>query len=94
MLEILVREITQIPYFEPWSWALTLSDYPVIIHIKHKIKTKMGIIIFHYSQPKHMLWVLKKAVTMSRSFEHPKTNVRMMDKKIFMILCQNYLFII
>ena len=35
------------------------------------------------SQPKHMLWVLKRTIS---SFEHPKHILQLMDKKIFTIL--------
>ena len=43
-------------------------------------------IIFLISQPKHMLWVLKRNVLMRRFFEQPKHMFKLMDKKIIAIL--------
>ena len=40
---------------------------------------------FVISQPKHMLWVLKRTVSMRRFFKHPKHIQKIMDKKIFTI---------
>ena len=40
---------------------------------------------FLISQTKHMLWVLKRTVSMS-SFEHPKHMSKLMGEKIFTIL--------
>ena len=45
------------------------------------------------SQPKHMLWVLKRTVSMDSSFEHPKHMLKLMGKRIFTILCSKILFI-
>ena len=42
--------------------------------------------IFLISQPKHMLWVLRRTVSMRRSFEHQKHMLNLMGKKIFVIL--------
>ena len=47
---------------------------------------------FLISQPKDMLWVLKRTVSMS-SFEHPKHMLKLMGKKIFTILRSKILFI-
>ena len=38
-------------------------------------------IIFLISQPKHMLWVLKRTVSMRQSFEHAKHMFRLKDKE-------------
>ena len=43
-------------------------------------------IIFLISQPKHMLWVLKRTVSMKRFFGVPKTNVKIVGKEINTIL--------
>ena len=37
---------------------------------------------FLTSQPKHMLWVLKRTISMNGSFEHPKHMFELMDKDI------------
>ena len=39
---------------------------------------------------KHMLWVLKRTVSMRRFFEHPKHKLNLMGKKIFTIYAQNF----
>ena len=39
-------------------------------------------IFFFISQHKHILWVLKRTVSMRRFFEHPKLMLKLMDKKI------------
>ena len=39
------------------------------------------------SQPKHMLWVLKRTVSTRRSFEHPKYMFKLIDKKIIAEKC-------
>ena len=46
-------------------------------------------IIFHISQPKHMLWVLKR----DGSFEHPKHMFKLMGKEINTILGAQTIFI-
>ena len=38
-------------------------------------------IIFFISHPKHMVWVLKRTVSMRRSLEHPKHMFKLMGKK-------------
>ena len=38
------------------------------------------------SQPKHILWVLKRTVSMRRVFEHPKHILKLVGKKILTIL--------
>ena len=50
-------------------------------------KQKFNFVI---SQPKHMLWVLKRTVSMRR---HPKHMLKLMGKKISTILHLNFLFI-
>ena len=40
---------------------------------------------------KHMLWALKRTVSMSSSFEHPKYMFKLMDKKIIAILRKLFL---
>ena len=42
---------------------------------------------FLISQPKHMLWVLKRTC----SFKHPKHMFKLINKKIIAILRKNYL---
>ena len=44
------------------------------------------------SQEKHLLWVLKRTVSMRRFFWAPKTYVKLMGKKIFKILRSAFLF--
>ena len=41
---------------------------------------------FLISQPKYMLWILKRTVSMRGSFEHPEHMLKIMGKKIFTIL--------
>ena len=48
--------------------------------------------IFLISQPKHMLWALKRTVSMRRSYEQPKHMLKQMGKKIFTILRSKILF--
>ena len=43
-------------------------------------------LFFLNTQPKHMLWILKRAVSVRRFFEHPKHMLKLMDKKISTIL--------
>ena len=45
------------------------------------------------SQPKHMLWVLKRTVSVGGSFEHPKHMLKLMGKEIFTMLRSKFLFI-
>ena len=47
---------------------------------------------FLISQQKHMLWVLRRTVSMKRSFEHPKHMLKLMGEKIFTILRYKILF--
>ena len=44
-------------------------------------------IIYFISHPKHMLWVLKRIVSMDGSFKHPKLIFKLMGKIIIIILC-------
>ena len=44
-------------------------------------------IIFLISQPKHMLWVLKRTSRCDGSFEYPKHMFKLIGKKIITILC-------
>ena len=46
---------------------------------------------FLISQPKHMLWVLKRTVSLRLFFRAPKTYAKKMDKKIIAILRQLFL---
>ena len=46
-----------------------------------------------YFQPKHMLWVLKRTVSLRRFFLAPKTMFKLMDKKILKKFRPIYLFI-
>ena len=45
------------------------------------------------SQPKHMLWVLKRTVTMRRFFLAPNYRLKLMCKKILTILRSKTVFI-
>ena len=49
------------------------------------VKSAYWNIIVLISQPKHMLWVLKRMFSMS-SFEHPKHMFKLMGKEINAIL--------
>ena len=64
-----------------WSLAQYIST--TIYHMNH------DFLIF---QPKHMLWVLKRTVSMRRFFCGPKHMLKIMGKKIFTILCWKLLF--
>ena len=48
---------------------------------------------FLISQPKHMLWVLKRNVSMRLFFERPKHMLKLMGKKIFTLYRSEILFI-
>ena len=48
---------------------------------------------FLISQPKYMLWVLKRTVPMS-SFEHPKHMLKLIGKKIFSFSLKNCVFLV
>ena len=54
------------------------------------IYQKKNFLIF---QPKHILWVLKRTVSVKRFFWAPKTYAKIMGKKIFTILRWKFLFI-
>ena len=41
------------------------------------------VINYLISQPKHMLWVLKRTATMRRFFKAPNYRLNLMGKKIF-----------
>ena len=41
--------------------------------------------IFFISHAKHMLWVLKRTVSMRQFFEHPKHMFKLMGKKMITI---------
>ena len=45
------------------------------------------------SQPKHMLWVLKRTVSMRRFFKAPNYRLNLMCQKILTILRLNIVFI-
>ena len=45
--------------------------------------------IFLISETKHILWVLKRTVSMRHSFQHQKHMYKQMDKKLVTILCFN-----
>ena len=49
--------------------------------------------IFLITQPKHMLWVLKRTVSMKGSFGHPKHMFNLMGKEINAILCAQTILI-
>ena len=50
-------------------------------------KSALLKIIFRISQPKHMLWVLKRTISMSRFFQALKIHVYLMGKKLITISC-------
>ena len=50
----------------------------------------MNFLIF---QPKHVLWVFKRTVSMRRLFQHPKHMLEMMDSKIFTILVKMFVYL-
>ena len=43
-----------------------------------------------YFQPKHMLWVLQRTVSLRRFFEHPKHMLKPTGKKILTILAKKF----
>ena len=53
---------------------------------RHPDKIAYQKIIFLISQPKHMLWVLIRTVSMRQFFEHPKRMFKLLGKKIITIL--------
>ena len=53
-------------------------------------KSALLEINFLISRPEHMLWVLKKTVSIRWSFRAPKKMFKLMDKKIFTIFAQNF----
>ena len=46
--------------------------------------------IFLISKPKHILWVLKRTISMRRSFEHPKHMLKLKDMKYLQFYAQFY----
>ena len=61
-------------------------DPAVSIQSQVRSPDKYWKTIFFISHPKYMLWVLKRTVLMSSSFEHPKHIFKLMGKKIIKIL--------
>ena len=49
------------------------------------VKSAYQKINFLISKPKRMLWVLKRTVSMNRSFEHPKHMLKLMGKENIII---------
>ena len=49
-----------------------------------ELKLRVGNI--SYSQPKHMLWVLKRTISLRRLFSAPKTYAKITGKILFTIL--------
>ena len=45
------------------------------------------------SQPKHMLWVLKRSVSMRRFFCAPKTYAKIMGKKYYKYYAENFVYL-
>ena len=58
-----------------------------IVMIAHQV------IICLISQPKHMLWVLKRTIAMRGFFKTPDNRLNLMNKKIFIILSSKIVFI-
>ena len=63
-------------FFAEQAWSLVKSEYQKNI--------------FLISQPKHMLWVLKRTVNDDGSFEYLKHMFKLMVKKIFTMLRDSY----
>ena len=57
------------------------------------VKSAYQINSLFISQPNHMLWVLKRTVSMRRSFKRQKHMLKVMGKKIFTISSRIVLFI-
>ena len=55
----------------------------IFINTRPFVKSVSQKYNFLISQPKHMLWVLKRK---DGSFEHPKQILKLMGKKLFTIL--------
>ena len=53
------------------------------VPIDKSVHSKNNLLI---SQPKHMLWVLKRTVSMRGSFEHQKHMFKLIDEKIITLL--------
>ena len=62
--------------------------------VRPLVKSVYQLLNFLISQPKHMLWVLKRTISVRRFFEHPKHALKLMSKKIFTILHSKFLFIL
>ena len=63
----------------PSSGDINLSNLPCFFFLFYDImilKSAQVKIIFLISQPKHLLWVFKRALSMRRFFCAPKTNVK------------------
>ena len=56
-----------------------------------QIRVHTRKLFFFIPQPKHMLWVLKRTVSMRRFFLAPKNMFKLMHKKIFAILRKLFL---
>ena len=47
---------------------------------------------FLISQPKLLLWVLKRTVSLRRSFEHPKHKLKLMGKNTLQYISMNVIY--
>ena len=66
----------------------------LVLHVcRHLVKSAQQEIYFLISQPKHMLWVLKRTVWLKGYVGHPQHMLIMTDKKIFTIVSRKRLFI-
>ena len=66
----------------------------LVLHVcRHLVKSAQQEINFLISQPKHMLWVLKRTIWLKGYFGHPQHMLIMTDKKIFTIVSRKRLFI-
>ena len=65
---------------------LVVNLYYTIQLVRPPDKSVYWKIIFFISHPKHMLWVLKRTVSMRQSIEHSKHMFKLMGKKIIKIL--------
>ena len=61
--------------------------------IRALVKSAYKVITCPISQPKHMLWVLKRSVSMRRLFKAQNYSLNLMCKKILTVLRSKTVFI-
>ena len=103
MIHVSLKEFSEKAFFEKKKSAdkKPLKNYSSCNELMNQFRTLVKLrvhnenLIFLISQTKHMLWVLKRTVSMRPffSFEPLKHMLKLMGKKIFTILRLKFLFI-